>query len=40
MYRAGKEFASLNVDSLFGEEFDLDGACCKGFKAPAAGSIG
>jgi hypothetical protein len=40
MYRAGKESTSLNVDSLSGEEFDQDDACCKGFIAPAGGFIG
>jgi hypothetical protein len=40
MYRAGKESTSLNVDSLSGEEFDQDDACCKGFMAPAGGFIG
>jgi hypothetical protein len=36
MYRAGKESASLNVDSLFGEEFEPDDARCKGFMVPAS----
>ena len=40
MYRAGKESASVHVDSLSGEEFDQDDACCKGFMAPAGGSVG
>ena len=40
MYRAGKESASLDIDSPLGEEFDPDGAFFKGFKAPAGGSVG